>query len=230
MILSVHSYTSCQVGKRVLEHLWTWLLLKTRWLCFLKQYKFTIILGAEKGLKPDWNWLSEWVNVDWLMFFTVALLVAVSTRSEISWWAIICIWRRDWLSKNQVPLLAWRKAVLPFLPGLLSAVRNHPARWYRSAEGESCVSAPCPFLQYISILPCSVKKLAPLAAGAFLGRAQLFHVFFDRLIQGPFCNHSCRMHTNKASSLVFYFLCNRRISLWFILCLASLELSGDTED
>lgn len=24
-------------------------------LCFLKQYKFSSILGAERGLKPDWN-------------------------------------------------------------------------------------------------------------------------------------------------------------------------------
>lgn len=134
----------------------------------------------------------------------------------------------DWLSKNQVLLLVWRNALLPFLPGIL-AVRNHPTHWYRSIESQSCVSAPHPFLQYISTLPCFLKKLSPFVAGAFLGRAQLFHVFFDRLIQGPFCNHSCRMHTNKAS-LVFYVLCNRRISLWFILCLASLELSGDTED
>lgn len=40
------------------------------------------------------------------------------------------------------------------------------------------IRSPPPFLQYISMLPCFVRNL--LMAGTFLGRAQLFYVFFDR--------------------------------------------------
>lgn len=65
--------------------------------------------------------------------------------------------------------------------------------------------------------------------GTFLGRIQLLCVFFDNS-KAISCNHFCRMHTNKAFSFEFLFFCTIRISLWFILCLASLELSGDTED
>lgn len=40
------------------------------------------------------------------------------------------------------------------------------------------IRSPPPFLQYMSMLPCFVRNL--LVSGTFLGRAQLFHVFFDR--------------------------------------------------
>lgn len=46
------------------------------------------------------------------------------------------------------------------------------------------ILSPPPFLQYISKLPCFVRNV--LMAGTILGRAQLFHVSFDRKIQGHF--------------------------------------------
>lgn len=82
------------------------------------------------------------------------------------------------------------------------------------------VPAPPPFFpQYISRLPCFVRNLAVLVAGAVLGRTQLFRVFFVRLIQGPFCNHSCRMQTNKA---FLFFFCITEGFLSGLLCVQPL--------
>lgn len=157
---------------------------------FLKQYKFSSILGV--GEITDWVGTETWSELTlrkskWgflSLAFSEALLVAAPAHCKNPGGQVFTR-GGDQLSKMQVPFLVWGNTLWLFLLGLLSIVWNHPTHQYWGTEHQSHVSTPPPpFLQYISMLPCFVRNL--LMAGAFLGRAQLLHVFFDRLIQGPF--------------------------------------------
>lgn len=124
---------------------------------FLKQYKFSSILGV--GEVTDWVGTETWSELTirkskWgllCLAFSEALLVAAPAHYK-NLGGQVFTHGGDQLSKKQVPFLVWGNTLWLFLPGLLSTVWNCPTHQYWGTEHQSHMSAPP--LPSSSIFPC----------------------------------------------------------------------------